>query len=154
MEIRSEKSSVSPHRSPDKNQTVDKNISPRKSRSKHSHNASSAKPPRKSEGISPKGTHKNKSSPKAIKKREINVVNIDTGGEVSHSPRSSKKSMNISKETKTNSKVGNETNINDSENVVQIIEKRKSITKQSSKSLSIENPTCVECYLLGKTEKG
>lgn len=32
--------------------------------------------------------------------------------------------------------------------------KIKSSLKQPSRSLSIENPTCVECYLSGKTDKG
>lgn len=32
--------------------------------------------------------------------------------------------------------------------------KFKSNLKQPSRSLSIENPTCVECYLSGKQEKG
>lgn len=32
--------------------------------------------------------------------------------------------------------------------------KIKSSLKHTSRSLSIENPTCVECYLSGKTDKG
>jgi T-lymphoma invasion and metastasis-inducing protein 1 len=40
------------------------------------------------------------------------------------------------------------------ENNAKSPKKIKSSLKQSSRSLSIENPTCVECYLSGKIDKG
>lgn len=73
------------------------------------------------------------------------------------SPRSSRKSDAGSscnsprnQQRKTDDIVVSKETINDTKSPKKI----KSSLKQPSRSLSIENPTCVECYLSGKQDKG
>lgn len=61
------------------------------------------------------------------------------------SPKSLRKTEKLSKSESTTSSQSNEE--------VKSPKKIKSSLKQPSKSLSIENPTCVECYLSGKNDK-
>lgn len=73
------------------------------------------------------------------------------------SPRSSRKSDSRSSSPR-NQQPQHQRKIDDSNketlNETKSPKKIKSSLKQPSRSLSIENPTCVECYLSGKQDKG
>ncbi|KAF5297733.1 hypothetical protein FQR65_LT09906 [Abscondita terminalis] len=67
------------------------------------------------------------------------------------SPNQSRKSSPNSSTRKSSPKITKKEE--NATNVEKSPKKIKSSLKQPSKSLSIENPTCVECYLSGKTDK-
>ncbi|KAK9695657.1 RhoGEF domain [Popillia japonica] len=131
---------TSPTRSPNKS-TLKKDTSPnqsrkpspaqsRKSSPNRSRKTSPNRPTSSSRKSTPNVSRNNSLSPKLARKSssEMNgtprVVRVDSGG-------------------------GNK-----SETEAKSPKKIKSSLKQPSRSLSIENPTCVECYLSGKSDKG
>lgn len=100
-------------------------------------------PHKKHESLSKKDSspnHSRKSSPNKPKRSDSlspRSSKKSGGGGGGDSPRNQRKIDEIKKDTDTKSP-----------------KKIKSSLKQPSRSLSIENPTCVECYLSGKQDKG
>lgn len=66
------------------------------------------------------------------------------------SPRNSRKSSPKSHRKSREASPSNK----DNNIIIKSPKKMKSSLKTPSRSLSIDNPTCVECYLQGKTDKG
>lgn len=101
-------------------------------------------PVRKHESLRRKDStpnHSRKSSPNTRNKRS-DSTSPKQPRKTDHSPKTPRKTDDT-KSPKKNGCSGNRSP-----------KKIKSSLKQPSRSLSIDNPTCVECYLSGKQEKG
>lgn len=141
----------SPNRSPKKQEASTKNHSARRDSSP---NQSKKTSPCQSKKTSPNQSRKTspnqsrKTSPSQSKRSSPNTSRKSSPTKTtkrtdSTSPKNSRRSSPYRKSSKDGSMDNGKSP-----------KKIKSSLKQPSRSLSIENPTCIECYLSGKTEKG